>query len=80
MGPRNDQSAVDNYPQSSQKYWVIHGVSKGYRAYYPELFVSKASAIAEAEKRALRDPGSVFYVLEAVESVTVVDPIIRTQL
>ena len=79
MGPRNDQSAVDNYPQSG-KYWVIQGVFKGNRSHYPDLFISKASAIAEAEKRALRDPGSVFYVLEAMESVTVVDPIIRTQL
>lgn len=79
MGPRNAQSAVDNYPQS-EKYWVIQGVSKGYRAYYPDLFTSKASAIAEAEKRARRDPGSVFYVLEAVESVTVIDPIVWTQL
>ena len=80
MGPRNDQSAVDNYPQSSQKYWVIQGVFKGNRSHYPDLFTSKASAIAEAEKRARLTPGAVFYVLEAVESVTVIDPIVRTQL
>lgn len=82
MGPRNDQSAVDNYPRLPGKYWIIQGISKslGRRIQDDTTFSSKADAIEEAERLAQLTPGAVFYVLEAMESVTVIDPIVRTQL
>ena len=82
MGPHNDQSAVDNCPGLPGKYWIIQGISKslGRRIQDDVIFFSLPSAIEEAERLAELTPGAVFYVLEAVESVTVIDPIVRTQL
>ena len=82
MNTRNAQSAVNNDPKLPGKYWIIQGVSKltGLRVQDDTTFSSWALAIKEAEKRARLTPGAVFYVLEAMEAITVDTPIVRTQL
>ena len=82
MGPRNDQSAMNNDPKLPGKYWIVQGIGKhtGLSIQDGTTFSSEAEAIAEAEKRARLNPAAAFYILEAMEFITADTPIIRTQL